>query len=175
MPGMTDNILRAPVFKRLSDQSRVKNFYKSPMLANIISDLKTTTKTVVDIATSAGMYADSTQSKHLDKDWLDSGGQGFWHTSKYKVGELVRQGMIQALEVYQATGKPLEFFWMISGQNMTDPWNVLVAEGTDNVIVIFFTPNVPCNLPMVDDYSLWVTEQDGAGNVATRHTKRPVE
>jgi hypothetical protein len=63
---------------------------------------------------------------------------------------------------------------VISGPNGTDPWNVVVAEAADIVIVIFFTPNVPCTLPMVDDYSMWIVEQDKSNNVVTRHTKRPV-
>lgn len=174
MPGMSDYILKAPVFKRLSDQSRVKDFYKTTFLAGIIDDLKANKKTLVEIALSAGMYTDYNQAKHLDKDWLDKDGTGFWHLTKYKVADIVRAGIIQALEVYQSTGKPLDFFWVISGPDITDPWNIWVAECTEHIAVTFFTPNVPCNLPMVDDYSMWITEQDNTGTVATRHTKRPV-
>ena len=101
---------------------------------------------------------------------------GFWHGTAYKVAELVRTGMINALDLYQSTGKPLDFFWMISGTGSTAPWNVIVAECTDHIVVIFFTPDVPCNLTMVDDYSMWITEQDPATKVvATRHTRRPIE
>jgi hypothetical protein len=175
MPGMSDFILRAPVFKRLGDQSRVAGFHKTSMLANILDDLKNSSKTLLEIAFSAAMYTDAKQAEHLDKDWLDSAGSGFWHTSNYKVAELVRGGIVKALEVYQSSGKPLDFFWMISGKNMTDPWNVLVAECAEHILVIFFTPNVPCNLPMVDDYSMFIIEQDKVTkNVITRHTKRPV-
>jgi hypothetical protein len=176
MPGMsTEVIIKAPVFKRLSDQSRVAGFDKSPLLANIISDLKAGAKSLVDIALGAGMYADSKQAEHFDKDWLNSGGTGFWSKGPYKVPDLVRGGIIKALEVYQSTGKPLDFFWMLSGTDKADPWKVIVAEAADTIVVIFFTPDVPCGLKMIEDYSMWVTEQDGGGNVATRHTKRPVE
>ncbi len=176
MPGMSSElILKAPVFKRLSDQSRVAGFNKSPVLANVISDLKNTAKSIVDIALSAGMYADTKQAAHFDKDWLDSGNSGFWHTSSYNVAGLVRAGMLNALEVYQSTGKPLDFFWILSGTNQTDRWNIVVAEATDTIVVMFFTPDVPCMLKMVDDYSMWVTEQDAAGTISTRHTRRPVE
>lgn len=176
MPGMSSElILKAPVFKRLSDQSRVAGFSTSPVLANIISDLKNPTKSLVDIALSAGMYADTKQAAHFDKDWLDSGGTGFWHASPYKVADLVRAGMINALEVYQSTGKPLDFFWILSGSKQTDRWNVVVAENSDTIVVMFFTPDVPCMLKMVDDYSMWITEQDGTGKISTRHTLRPVE
>jgi hypothetical protein len=167
-------ILKAPVFKRLSDQSRVAGFHTSPVLANIISDMKNTTKSLVDIALSAGMYADTTQAAHFDKDWLNSGGTGFWSTSTYDVPGLVRAGMINALEVYQSTGKPLDFFWILSGKKQTDRWNVVVAEATDTIVVMFFTPDVPCMLKMVDDYSMWITEQ-GSSGISTRHTQRPVE
>lgn len=174
MPGMSDHILTAPVFKRLSDQSRVPGFHKTPILGAILADLKGGAKSVLDVAYSAGMYADRQQAKHLEEDWFDSKGQGFWHQTKYDVPALVRGGMVKALELYQATGKPLDFFWMISGDDTTDPWNVLISECTEHIVVIFFTPNVPCNLPMVDDYTMWVVEQDNANNIVTRHTKRPV-
>jgi hypothetical protein len=166
-------ILKAPVFKRLSDQSRVAGFHQSPLLATIISDLKNTTKSLVDIALSAGMYTDTKQAAHFDKDWLDSGNTGFWTGTGYKVADLVRGGMITALDVYWNTGKPLDFFWILSDSK--NGWKVVVAEATDTIVVMFFTPDVPCNLKMVEDYSMWVTEQDKAGNVSTRHTLRPVE
>jgi hypothetical protein len=172
---MPDNILTAPVFKRLSLQSRVAGFSQSSALANVISDLKNTSKSLVNIAIGAGMYTDANQAAHLDKDWLDSGGTGFWHTTRYKVADLVRAGMLQALQVYQSTGKPLEFYWMISGRGGTGDWNVLVVEATDNIIVIFFTPNVRCDVPTVEDTSMWVTEQDANDKVLTRHTQRPNE
>lgn len=176
MPGMSSEvILKAPVFKRLSDQSRVPGFHQSALLATIISDLKNTTKSLVDIALSAGMYTDYKQAAHFDKDWLGSGGGGFWNGSGYKVPELIRDGLITALDVYWNTGKPLDFFWILSGLNQTAPWNVVVAEATDTIVVMFMTPDVPCNLKMIDDYSMWITEQNAAGNVSTRHTKRPVE
>lgn len=175
MPGMPDIILKAPVFNRISEQTRVPGFAQSTALATIIADLKGSSKSVADIAISAGMYTDHNQSAHLERDWLDTdpANPGFWHASKYKVADLVRKGILNALQLYQSTGKPLDILWAISGPNMTDPWNVAVAECTQHIVVIFFTPNVPCPLPVVDDYSMWITEQDGGGNVLTRNSKRP--
>jgi hypothetical protein len=172
---MPDVILKAAVFKRISDASRVAGMSQSPAIAKVIADLGNSKKKLADIAISAGMYQDHTQSAHLEQDWLDlvAGKPGFWHASPYKVEELVRKGLLSALNLFWQTGKPLDLFWAISGPNMTDPWNVAVAECPEHILVIFFTPNVPCPLPTVDDYSILITEQDGAGNVTTRNSKRP--
>jgi hypothetical protein len=103
-------IIKAPVFKRLGDQSRVAGFHSSPLLANIISDLKTTTKSLTDIALSAGMYSDTKQAEHFDKDWLNSTNAGFWSTGQYDVPGLIRAGVIKALEVYKTVSR-----WISSG------------------------------------------------------------
>jgi hypothetical protein len=100
-------------------------------------------------------------------------GNGFWRTSTYKVEKLVRGGILKALEVFQKTGKPIDIFWAISGPAMTDPWVVAVAECRNNIVVTFFTPDVPCTLPLVDEYSIWITEQDATGNVVTRSARKP--
>jgi hypothetical protein len=175
MPGMPDIILKAPVFKRISAATRIKGAPQSTVLAGIINDLKNSPKSLADIAISAGMYHDHDQAEHLNLDWLDTdpARPGFWRASNYKVEELVRKGILNALELFQKTGKPIDLFWAISGPNMIDPWNVAVAECPEHIVVIFFTPNVPCPLPVVDDYSIWITEQDAAGVVSTRNAKRP--
>jgi hypothetical protein len=166
-------IIKALVFKRLGDQSRVAGFHSSPLLANIISDLKTTTKSLTDIALSAGMYRIPSRRSTLTRTGSIPRTPASGARDNMMPG-LIRAGVIKALEVYQSTSKPLDFFWMLSGPKQSDPWKVVVAEAADTIVVIFFTPDVPCNLKMVDDYSMWVVEQTPPNPVVTRHTKRPV-
>jgi hypothetical protein len=177
MPGMSDIILRAPVFKRIGDATRVPGAQNSSFIANVIDDLKDKTKSLIDIGISAGMYTDKKQAEHLDKDWLESdpiNHPGFWNGSGYDVPGLVREGILTALTLFQKTGKPLDLFWAISGLTKKDKWNVAVAECTEHIVVIFFTPNVPCMVDMVDDYSITITEQRADKTVGTRHSKKPV-
>jgi|SRR5262245_49882945 len=175
MPGMPEIFLNMPVFKRISEASRVTGTSQSQMIAQVIADLGDPSKPLADIAISAGMYKDHTETAHLEQDWFDlvAGQPGFWHTSAYKVEELVRKGLLSALNLFRQTSKPLDLFWAISGPNMTDPWTVAVAECTEHILVIFFTPNVPCPLSTIDDDSILITEQDRAGNVTTRNAKAP--
>jgi hypothetical protein len=173
---MSDIILRAPVFKRIADATRVAGAQNSSLIANVIADLKDPNKSVIDIGISSGMYTDKQQAAHLDKDWFDSDPNhaGFWHGSGYDVPGLVREGILTALTLFQKIGKPLDIFWAISGLTMKDKWNVAVAECPETILVIFFTPNVPCMVDMVDDYTITITEQTGGGKVQTRHSKKPV-
>lgn len=174
MPGMPDIILKAPVFKRIGDATRVKGFHKSTALAAIIADLKNSNMSLIDVAISAGMYQDHGQAAHLNKDWLNSQKNGFWNNTTYDVPALVRAGILDALETYRKTGKPLDLLWAISGPNPTDPWIVSAVECSEHIVVTFFTPNVPCALPIVTDYSIRITEQDPAtGSVSTRYSHRP--
>lgn len=172
MPGMFDVILRAPVFGRLSRASRIPGAAASPLLADIITRLGDPNDNMVDIAADMGFYSTPAQESHVRKDWLneDPGGHpGFWPTIRTE--PIMRAGLKVACERFRDTGKPLEFLWVMSGDQYSTTFEVSITECRDIVLVVFHTPPAPCLETPANSQSMWIVRY-GVGNVLE---SRPVK
>lgn len=175
MPGMLDIILKAPIFDRLEKASRLPNAHKHSYVKKIIKRLKDPNDDIAQIALDMGFYSDAAHAVHLKQHWLNEPpGNGFWQA--IDTPTLMRLGLLKACEVFQKHGLPFEFFWVMSGTQLTSDWEVTVSLCHRSTLVIFHTPRVPCQLAKRASKTMWVTFDDPAvGKIHTRPVDFPVD
>ena len=173
MPGMPDLLLKPPVFDRMETLSRKAGFRSGSKLKNAISDLagSSSAKSIVDIAMDLDLYKTPKEAEHLKLHWLnDPPGSGFWPS--VDVEPILRAGLLFACKRFKLKGLPLEFFWVISGDQNTSRWEVSVSVGKKQITVMFHTPQFPCFVPTVQATSMWIARKE-AGAVVTRKVLIP--
>lgn len=176
MPGMPDILQRAPVLRRLAKASRVPGAKSSPILTDLITRLKNPVGPQDDLlalAVEKGFYANAAAADHFRKHWLDDPpGNGFWSGLPTKT--VIAAALLKTCELFQQTGYAIEFFWVISGEQGTDRFEVTIAQcdGPKVLVVTFHTPAVPCNVATKAAPNLWVT-RDEFGTVVTRNILIP--
>ncbi len=176
MPGMPDLILRAPVFGRLTKASRVKGAHTSPLLDKLIKRLQgdpsLPENKLVKIAVDHGFYADAAQAEHVKKDWLnDPPGGGFWPSIDTE--SIIRKGLLTLCEQFKATGKPIEVFWVISGDQNTSRWEMSISVCRSIIVVMFHTPQFPCFVPTRQSNSMWIARLE-SNTAVSRPVLEPV-
>lgn len=175
MPGMTDLILRAPVFRRLAKASRIPGAADNPLIDLIIQRLEGNStlpqNKLVQIALDFGFYQDDAQAAHLKRDWLNQGtGPGFWPTIDTEA--IIRKGMVTVLQKFQEKKRPLELFWVISGDSDTDRWEMTVSVCRRVIVVMFHTPYMPCFVPTQNSETMFVIRRE-SGTVVSRPVLEP--
>jgi hypothetical protein len=168
---MPDLLLKAPVFGRIAKASRVPGANTNPLLDQIIDRLEADPtqpqNRLAQIAIDFGFYKDAQHAEHLAKHWLDDPpGTGFW-PGILEVEEIIRKGMALALKKFRETGRPLEFFWVISGDQNSDRFEMSVSLCRKVIVVMFHTPQVPCNVPTKFSDRIWLARKE-SGSVITR-------
>jgi hypothetical protein len=176
MPGMPDLILRAPVFGRLSHASRVPGAHTNPlidsMIARLNGDPALPGNKIAKIAEDMGFYADAPQADHFKRDWLnDPPGGGFWKTIDTEA--ILRKGLVTMLETFKAKNKPLEFFWVISGDQNSTRWEMSITVCNRVIVVMFHTPQFPCFVPTQPSTTMTIVRPEG-GVVVARPVLEPV-
>ncbi|HXJ33711.1 MAG TPA: hypothetical protein VMS22_06675 [Candidatus Eisenbacteria bacterium] len=169
MPGMPDLILRAPVFHRLAKASRLAGASSNPLVDEIITrlngDPSQPANKIPQIMQDMGFYADAPAAEHFRRDWLnDPPGGGFWQTIDTE--SIIRKGIAVALEKFKDVGKPLEFFWVISGDQTTSRWEMTVTVCKRVIVVMFHTPQFPCFVPTKASTSMTVIRPEGGAIIA---------
>ncbi len=165
MPGMLDIILKAPVFGRLEKASRVPGAPSNPLLDEIISRLEDPADPdngLVQIARDMGFYSSEAQAVHLKEHWLnDPPGNGFWQGIDTE--PIIRKGLAKACRLFRDHGRPMEFFWVMSGSQNTSDWEMSISLCHRTTLIIFHTPRVACQLQPVDSDTMWLSlEENGA-------------
>jgi hypothetical protein len=173
---MPDLILKAPVFGRFARASRIKGAHKNPFLDEIIrrleADPSKPENKLVKIARDMGFYASDAQAEHVKRDWLnDPPGGGFWPAVDTEA--ILRQGLLAACRKFRETGLPLEFFWVISGDQNTTRWEISISQCPECIVVMFHTPQFPCFVPTEASDSMWIVRPEG-GAVICRPVQVPV-
>jgi hypothetical protein len=168
---MPDLILKAPIFGRISKASRIPGSSADArlgqMIARLDADPTQPQNKLVQIGLDFGFYSSAQQAEHLSKHWLDDPpGAGFW-AGLPEVEEIIRKGLSLALKKFRDTGLPLEFFWVISGDENSDRFEISVSVCATVIVVIFHTPQVPCNVTTEHSHNIWLARFE-TGSVITR-------
>ncbi|HZR71069.1 MAG TPA: hypothetical protein VFB01_18670 [Burkholderiales bacterium] len=176
MPGMPDLLVKAPVFGRFARASRLKGAHRNPLLDQMISRLQADpTKAenkLVRIARDMGFYKSDAQAEHVKRDWLnDPAGGGFWPAIDTE--SVMREGLLAVCRKFKETGLPVEFLWVISGDQNTTRWEMTISQLSECLVVMFHTPQFPCFVPTVPSDSMWVVRCEN-GRVVTRPIQIPV-
>lgn len=176
MPGMPDLILKAPVFGRFAKASRLKGAAKSPLLDQLIQRLEgdpsLPANSLVQMALDMGFYASPQQAEHVRRDWLnDPPGNGFWPGIDTEA--LLREGLLTVCRKFKETRLPIEFFWVISGDQNTARWEMSVSRCKRCLVVMFHTPQFPCFVPTEPSKSMWIIREEN-GAVISRPVQVPV-
>jgi hypothetical protein len=125
---------------------------------------------LLKIARDLGFYADDLAATHFRRHWLGRGGDAkpFWPTIQNTVNAVLRKGMLKACELYKQTGFPGEFWWVASGGIGTADFQMSVSVYRQRILVVFHTPLIPCDEPLVDSTRTFITLEDDTGTVVTR-------
>ena len=176
MPGMPDLIVKAPVFSRLEAISRIPGMKSHPLLAAAIARLQNPNDDLVQIAKDMFLYADDQQAAHFKRDWLNRpAGSGFWAQQAINTEPIIRAGILLACQKFQQTGLFCDYFWVISGDNTTNRWEVSVTVGFDRITIMFHTPQYASpSAPNRQSTSIWIVRKEG-GTVVTRPALDPYE
>jgi hypothetical protein len=167
---MPDLILRAPVFHRIGKASRLKDAASNPLIDTMITRLNgdpaDADNKIAKIAEDMGFYTDAAQAEHFKKDWLnDPPNSGFWQTIDTEA--ILRKGLVAMLEAFKTHKKPLEFFWVISGDQNTDRWEMSITVCKKVIVVMFHTPQFPCNVTTHDSTTMTIVRRQ-QGTVVVR-------
>ncbi len=174
MPGMPDLIQKSGVMRRMEIFSQVPSNAGSALLDTVIDGLQADPNgdALDAIAIGGGFYGDDTAAEHFRKHWLGKGPDAapFWPTIQDKVKKTLRNGMLQVAQTFQATAKPCQFLWVMSGPEGSTDWWMSVTEGETSIVAIFFTPLVPCDYELEDSKTVWVVKEQNGD-----YTPRPVK
>jgi hypothetical protein len=173
---MPDLILRAPVFHRLGKASRVRGAHNNPLIDDMITRLNgdpaLPANKIAKIAEDMGFYADAAQADHFKRDWLnDPPGGGFWPTIDTEA--ILRKGLATMLDTFKTKGKPLEFFWVISGDQNSSRWEMSISVCPRTIVIMFHTPQFPCFVPTQPSTTMTIVRPEG-GIVVARPVLQPV-
>ena len=174
MPGMPDPIQKSGVMRRMEEFSGVPNNANSKRLKAAIASLQADPNgaTLEAIANAGNFYDGSHKADHFRKHWLGEGpgADPFWPGIQEKVKKTLSSGMLKVAQLFQSTGKPCQFLWVMSGAEGTTDWWMSITEGSKTIVVIFHTPLVPCDLPLEDSKTVWVVNGEKGS-----YTPRPVK
>jgi hypothetical protein len=176
MPGMPDLILRAPVFHRVGKASRVQGAQNNPlidaMIARLNADPLQPQNKLAKIAEDFGFYTDAAHAEHFRRDWLnDPPGGGFWPTIDTE--GIIRKGLVTMLEKFKNLGRPIEFFWVISGDQNSSRWEMSITVCRRVIVVMFHTPQFPCFVPTQSSTTMTIVRPEG-GTIVVRPVLEPV-
>jgi hypothetical protein len=89
---------------------------------------------------------------HLEEHWFSQVvGRGWWHDNpNHPVEEVLREALIQALEVANARNLSIDTYWVCAGEN--HPFEAFVCWNPRQVTLIILTPSVPRLHDEVFDY-----------------------
>jgi hypothetical protein len=177
MGGMPDLIVKAPVFARLEAWTRAPGNWQSSVLDSIINRLtgpvNDPANGLVQIGIDFGFYADLAKTEHLRNDWFNEGGNGFWQNVADVEG-IMRKGLAKTCELFKQTGKPVELFWVISSSDQNDSrWEMSTSICNEILLVIFHTPQAPCDTPTKDNDWTWISKLNKQGKPVTHKAKLP--
>lgn len=175
MPGMPDPIQKSGVMRRIEDFTGDPNNATSGDLTKIINAL-TADLNGTSLAATARIkfYGGANPDTHFLKHWLGegTGPNPFWPGIQPKVRKTLRAGMLKAAELFQAKKKPCQFLWVRSGPEGGTDWWMSITEGAKAIVVIFHTPNVPCDASLEDSKTVWIVD-GSTGNYTARPAKVP--
>ncbi|MGH7785214.1 MAG: hypothetical protein ACRERC_00010 [Candidatus Binatia bacterium] len=175
MPGMPDLILKAPVLKRLEILSRIPGMKNSQKLKDAIARLNgpltDPDNRLVKIARDLGLYASDAEADHFKAHWLDDpAGSGFW--PGIDTESILRKGLWLACTKFKNSGRPCEYFWVISGDQNSTRWEISVSKGKHQITIMLHTPQFPCFVPTVHATNMWIVREE-AGAVISRKVLIP--
>jgi hypothetical protein len=176
MPGLPDLILRAPVFHRVGKASRLPGASTNPLIDDMITRLNADpslpANKIAKIAEDMGFYADAAQAEHFKRDWLnDPPGGGFWPSIDTEA--ILRKGLVTMLETFKAEAKPLEFFWVTSGDQNSSRWEMSITVTNKVIVVMFHTPQFPCFVPTQPSTTMTIVRPEG-GVIVARPVLEPI-
>ena len=142
MPGIPFIIAKVAEFEKFEALTE-KYTPNDPVVQNAITALQNPTVDLVQAAVDFGVYPNPPAAAHFANDWLNKNGKGQWAT--FQVNEIVRQGMLKALQEYVATGgRPIEMFWVVAsgpaGASQHARWEMTILRGKRQITVLFHTP-----------------------------------
>ena len=179
MPGMPDLMQKSPIMRRFELFSRMPGSQNSQRLADAINrlggDPTAPDNQLLKIAEDLGFYDASHPSAHFRTHWLGlpPAADPFWPTIQQEVNDKIRAGMLKTCQLFQTTGHPVEFWWIMSGAEGTTDWQMSVTDFGERILAVFHTPTVPCDEPLKDSQFTWVVTTGDAGDVVTRPAKVP--
>ncbi|MEW6272070.1 MAG: hypothetical protein AB1689_22540 [Thermodesulfobacteriota bacterium] len=190
MPGVGDIVLKPPIFVTFEQQSETPGWHNDPKFQAALAILQDGSigdgqalDMLVDTAGSAGQMPASV-SQHFKDHWL---GRHLDPQEHYWPGvdtaKLIRAGMRHVCESFAAVAqsaaqKPCEYFWVTGRSTGSRGWEIVVAEGTRQITVLFVTPQ-----PRYDPANVIVTKPnpkirkvflDAANNVIVKPIEEPI-
>jgi hypothetical protein len=141
MPGIPFVISKVPEFDKFEALTEAYT-PNDPVIKNAITALQNSAVDLVQEAITFGVYPNSAAAAHFANDWLNKTGTGQWPT--FQVNEIIRQGMLKALQEYVASnGRPIEIFWVVASGPAGGPnarWEMTITRGRRQITVMIHTP-----------------------------------
>ena len=158
MGGMPEIIAKGTIL------SRMDAFSTSEDLTAMLNALQTSPDPMDVIGANFNLLQTPAEVSHMRDEWFRT-----WWPWAQPVEPIIRQGVIQALNLAISTKLPLCFYWVCSPQyddstdsSSTDnePVEVTIGQSAQQITVIFHTPDPPYLPPGVEDDTLTVVKRD---------------
>lgn len=162
--------------ERLSQESRHRREYD----LDKILDALASGRPLVDVAKDYGMVSNAAEEAFLRSHWYNEDGNGWW--KDWPVQEIMRAGVVRALELMRTLDLPIDAYWAPGGDRFAVSIAVSPKVGERDregvILMILHTPPTPPDASivegdLVDDENISIIEADKDGNVVTRPCRRP--
>jgi hypothetical protein len=80
---------------------------------------------------------------------------------------------VTMLETFKAEAKPLEFFWVTSGDQNSSRWEMSITVTNKVIVVMFHTPQFPCFVPTQPSTTMTIVRPEG-GVIVARPVLEPI-
>jgi hypothetical protein len=96
---------------------------------------------LVQSAIDVGIPLTAEEQEHLNRDWLNKTQQGWW--PNHPVEKELRQGFIDSARAVKETGKPVDHYWISTGEKV----EMFPEPGPVQVTTLILTPPPPSPAP----------------------------
>ena len=154
MGGMPGIIAKVPINKRIDLLSNPTTFgshreferARDAFLADLQSfDPNNKGQDYVEILKKHGIVIGKKEEAHLRNHWFNEDGQsGWWTRPEYgPIAEIHRLGLIEAFLMSKAENKPIDSYWICTGNR----FQVCIGWSEQQITRIIISPGVPMHEP----------------------------